>query len=64
MKHSQILERALEECGYDLDATIKRLDEIAMGSFVETGGSAMASGTNIEQGSDLNELQRIVRIDT
>ncbi|CAN6570499.1 unnamed protein product [Malus baccata var. baccata] len=36
----QVLERALEECGNDMDAAIKRLHELCLGSAEETSGSA------------------------
>lgn len=64
MKLFQILERALEECGNDLDAALKRLDEITMGSSVENVDSTVNSGTHVEQGTYILILQSIVSIDT
>ncbi|PKI32002.1 uncharacterized protein LOC116199372 [Punica granatum] len=47
----QILERAFQECGNDLDVTITRLNEMTVGSAGENGGSVGTSATNLEQGN-------------
>ncbi|KAK4771913.1 hypothetical protein SAY86_013688 [Trapa natans] len=44
----QVLERALQECGNDVDAAIKKLDDIAMCFSVSNVDSTVNSGTNIE----------------
>ncbi|KAK4764775.1 hypothetical protein SAY86_025865 [Trapa natans] len=44
----QVLERALQECGNDVDAAIKMLDGITMGFSVSNVNSTVNSGTCIE----------------
>lgn len=46
----QILERALEECGNDLDAAIKRLNELHLGYGEENAVSAEAPNDIAEKG--------------
>lgn len=46
----QVLERTLEECGDDIDAAIKRLHELCIGSSEEGSGSANCVGAEVEQG--------------
>lgn len=45
----QVLERTLEECGDDIDAAIKRLHELCIGSSEEGSGSANRVGAQVEQ---------------
>lgn len=46
----QILERALEECGNDLDAAIKRLNELHLGYGEENAVSAEQPNDIVEKG--------------
>ncbi|KAM7508223.1 hypothetical protein LguiA_018676 [Lonicera macranthoides] len=41
----QLLERALEECGDDLDSAIRSLNELRLGSVENMGSSAVKSGS-------------------
>nr|AFK35927.1 unknown [Lotus japonicus] len=43
----QVLERALQECGNDLDATIKRLNELYLGTAGGNSGTAEESEVNV-----------------
>ncbi|OVA13727.1 Ubiquitin system component Cue [Macleaya cordata] len=50
----ELLERALEECGYDLDSAIKSLNELRLGS-VEISSVSAAEGTDLpSQGIEVN----------
>lgn len=51
----QILERALEECGNDLDAAIKRLNELHLGYGEENAVSAEEPNDIVEKGTLTNE---------
>lgn len=42
--------RALEECGNDLDAAIKSLSDLCLGSTVENSVAAAEAETNLDQG--------------
>lgn len=46
----QILERALQECGNDLDAAIHRLHELCLGSAEDNSGCAEESDAIVEKG--------------
>lgn len=46
----QLLERALEECGNDIDSAIKRLHELRLGSTEEIiGGTGVGSNVNMQK---------------
>ena len=45
----QVLERVLQDCGYDVDSAIKRLNELSIGSAA-SGSSAEDAGIDVEQG--------------
>ncbi|WCJ40529.1 Ubiquitin system component Cue protein [Euphorbia peplus] len=47
----QLLERAVEECGNNLDAAIKSLNEHCSESAEHNSGSAEAAGSNADQGT-------------
>ncbi|KAJ7951911.1 Ubiquitin system component CUE protein [Quillaja saponaria] len=47
----QLLDRALQECGNDIDAAIKSLHELCLGSASENSLPAEGSDTNVEQGT-------------
>ncbi|KAG7036518.1 hypothetical protein SDJN02_00136, partial [Cucurbita argyrosperma subsp. argyrosperma] len=47
----QLLVRVLEECGNDLDAAIKSLSNMCLGSTVENPVATTAAETNLDQGS-------------
>ncbi|CAN6570498.1 unnamed protein product [Malus baccata var. baccata] len=51
----QVLERALEECGNDMDAAIKRLHELCLGSAEETSGSAEQTADIVANGLLCND---------
>ncbi|KAI4355759.1 hypothetical protein L6164_004502 [Bauhinia variegata] len=51
---AQILEKALQECGNDLDAAIKSLHGLCLGSADENSGSAEESEANVETGTCKN----------
>ena len=42
--------RVLEECGNDLDAAIKSLSNMCLGSTVENPVATTAAETNLDQG--------------
>lgn len=42
--------RALEDCGNDLDAAIKRLGDLCLGSAVENPVANAEPETNLDQG--------------
>lgn len=46
----QVLERALQECGNDLDAAIKSLHGLCLGSADDNSGTAPQSEANVETG--------------
>lgn len=46
----QLIEQALEECGDDIDAAIRRLHELCLGSSEDNSGSANNAETHAEQG--------------
>ncbi|XP_030457711.1 uncharacterized protein LOC115678445 [Syzygium oleosum] len=46
----QILERALVECGDDLEVAIGRLQELCLGPAVDNGGFSEEPGVNADQG--------------
>lgn len=46
----QLLERALEECGNDLDVSIKSLHELCLGHVKGNSSSVSDSDTNLEKG--------------
>lgn len=48
---SQLLERALEECGNDLDSAIKILNEHSLESAEHNSSSVEEAGLNVEQGT-------------
>ncbi|KAF3953575.1 hypothetical protein CMV_020999 [Castanea mollissima] len=50
-----ILERALQECGNDLDAAIKSLHELCLGSAEGNSVSAEVSDVNVEKGRLLDD---------
>ncbi|KAM7480331.1 hypothetical protein LguiA_028544 [Lonicera macranthoides] len=47
----KLLERALEECGNDLDASIKSLHELCLGHVKGSSSSVSDSDTNLEKGT-------------
>ncbi|KAI8529444.1 hypothetical protein RHMOL_Rhmol12G0225200 [Rhododendron molle] len=47
---SQVLERVLDECGYDLNAAIKSLHELSLGYVGGNSVSAEESNTKVEKG--------------
>ncbi|TYK29606.1 CUE domain-containing protein [Cucumis melo var. makuwa] len=47
----QLLVRALEECGNDLDAAIRSLSDLCLGSAVENPVASAEPETNLDQGS-------------
>ncbi|KAJ8559907.1 hypothetical protein K7X08_003965 [Anisodus acutangulus] len=49
----QFLERALEECDYDLDAAIKRLNELCLGSAENLGPLGGRSDATLETGTQI-----------
>ncbi|KAM0956985.1 hypothetical protein ACFX13_025804 [Malus domestica] len=51
----QVLERALEECGNDMDAAIKRLHELCLGSAEETSASAEQTADIVANGLLCND---------
>ncbi|XP_022153492.1 uncharacterized protein LOC111020986 [Momordica charantia] len=51
----QLLARALEECGNDLDAAIKCLSDLCLGSAAENPGATAEPETNLDQGSFVND---------
>ncbi|KGN52939.1 uncharacterized protein LOC101208593 [Cucumis sativus] len=50
----QLLVRALEECGNDLDAAIRSLSDLCLGSAVENPVASAEPETNLDQGSIAN----------
>ncbi|GAV75440.1 CUE domain-containing protein [Cephalotus follicularis] len=46
----QVLERALEKCGNDLDSALRSLQELCLGSAENKSGSAEELDSNLEQG--------------
>uniref|UniRef100_A0A7C9EQL2 CUE domain-containing protein n=1 Tax=Opuntia streptacantha TaxID=393608 RepID=A0A7C9EQL2_OPUST len=46
----QLIEQALEECGDDIDAAIRRLHELCLGSLEDNSGSLNNVETHAEQG--------------
>ncbi|XP_038717837.1 uncharacterized protein LOC120010948 [Tripterygium wilfordii] len=46
----QLLQKVMDECGNDLDATVKRLCELGLGSSDEMLGSAAESDATLEKG--------------
>lgn len=50
-----ILERALQECGNDLDAAIQRLHELCLGSAEDNSGCAEESDAIVEKGALTND---------
>ncbi|KAG6606811.1 hypothetical protein SDJN03_00153, partial [Cucurbita argyrosperma subsp. sororia] len=53
----QLLVRVLEECGNDLDAAIKSLSNMCLGSTVENPVATTAAETNLDQGLTLEALE-------
>ncbi|XP_022980765.1 uncharacterized protein LOC111480055 [Cucurbita maxima] len=51
----QLLVRALEECGNDLDAAIKNLSDLCLGSAVENPVATAEPEPNLDQGSFAND---------
>ncbi|CAK9324541.1 unnamed protein product [Citrullus colocynthis] len=51
----QLLVRALEECGNDLDAAIRSLSDLCLGSAVENPVTTVEPETNLDQGSFAND---------
>ena len=47
----QLLERALDECGCDLNAAIKSLHELSLGYAAGNSGSAEKLNANMERGT-------------
>jgi hypothetical protein len=47
----QLLEKALQECGNDLDASIKSLHELCLGYVKGNTNSAADSGANLQKGT-------------
>ena len=47
----QLLERALDECGYDLNAAIKILHELSLGYAAGNPDSAEKLNANMEKGT-------------
>ncbi|KAI9107555.1 hypothetical protein K1719_021592 [Acacia pycnantha] len=48
--NDQVLERALQECGNDIDAAVKRLHELCLGSPNENSAASEESEVNVETG--------------
>lgn len=46
----QVLERALQECGNDIDAAIKRLNELCLGNTDGNENSEGSDGVNLVGG--------------
>lgn len=56
----QLIEQALEECGDDIDAAIRRLHELCLGSSEDNSGSANNAETHAEQGGLAADKQATV----
>lgn len=54
----QVLERVLDECGYDLNAAIKSLHELSLGYVGGNSVSAEESNTKVEKGIHLLLMDR------
>lgn len=52
----QLLEKTLEECGDDIDAAVKRLHELCLGSSEEKSASVNHVVARVEQGLFLSIL--------
>uniref|UniRef100_A0A5B7AIT8 CUE domain-containing protein n=2 Tax=Davidia involucrata TaxID=16924 RepID=A0A5B7AIT8_DAVIN len=52
---TQLLEKALEECGNDLDSAIKSLHELCLGYAEQKLGSAEESNANMEKGTETSD---------
>ncbi|KAK3427709.1 hypothetical protein EUGRSUZ_F03883 [Eucalyptus grandis] len=50
MEPQVILERALVECGDDVEAAIRRLHELCLGPAADNGGFSEEPGVNVDQG--------------
>ncbi|XP_021736691.1 uncharacterized protein LOC110703229 [Chenopodium quinoa] len=60
----QTLERALDECGDDIDAAIKRLHELCLGSSEENPGSVNHEEAHVEQGGFSAQQQAVPSADS
>lgn len=58
----QLLERALQECGNDLDAAIKSLRELCLGSDNGVSGTAEELDANVETGINVVSASNVFRI--